>query len=79
MLGDGKKEVSIVSVVYPCGTVVVHHWNIFRMFVLLLNLLILICLSLSEHATFNSISRRTGGGNENSLSHIRRRPDMRSG
>ena len=53
---------------------VYHHLVIFHLLIFLLNLLILIYLYLSEHATFKSISRIRGGGNENQLSHSRRSP-----
>ena len=48
---DGGDKVSIVPFVYTRGTVIVST---------LANL-----SSLSEHATFKSISRRRGGENEN--------------
>ena len=62
MLGDGVEEFSIVPVVYPCGMVVSHHLVIFCLLVLLLKLFILLCLSLSDHATFKIISRIRGIG-----------------
>ena len=77
---DGGDKVSIVPFVYPCGTVSVLSMGYFCLLVLLLKFPILLCLSLLEHATFKSISRRRRGGeNENLLSHISIRPGMRSG
>ena len=38
-----------------------HHLVIFSLLILILNILILIFLSLSDHATFGSISKRRGG------------------
>ena len=60
MLGDGGGEVSIVPVVYPRGTFSVSSLFLFPLLFILLHLLVLIFLSLSEHAIFKSISRRRG-------------------
>ena len=76
---DGGDEVNYVPFVYPYGTVSVSSLGSFHLLVLLLNPPILLCLFLSEHTTFRSISRERGGENENSLSHSRRRPGRRSG
>ena len=78
MLGDGQKEVSIVSVVYPCGTVSVLLLSYFRLLVLILNLLILLLFYLLENSILKIISIRRGRGKENSLRKTRRRPDTRS-
>ena len=51
------------------------HCTLYFLFILL----VLLCLSLSEHATFKSISIRIGGENENSSSHSRRRLGRRGG
>ena len=79
VLGGGGGDVTIVPIVYPRGTVSVSSLGSFFWLALLLNLLILFCLSLSEHATSKSISIIRGGGDENSLSHSSRSPGMRSG
>ena len=76
ILGYGGDEFSIVYFYILVGRLVFSHWVICCLLVLLLYLLILLCLSLLEHATFKSISKRRGGGNENSLSRSRRRPGM---
>ena len=77
---DGADKVNIVTFVYPRGTVSVSSLGSFSS--------VgssskpshpSLPLSLSEHATFKSISRRRGRENEDSLSHRRRRPGMRSG
>ena len=54
LLGNGVEEVSIVPVVYPCGTVIISTLVFLRLLILLLNLLILLLLSLSNHATLKS-------------------------
>ena len=70
---------SLKSLLYILvGRLVLLHLVHFRILVLLLNLLILIFLYLSEHATFNIISRIIGGGKK-LLSHNRRMPGTRSG
>ena len=79
MLGGVYEEVSIVPIVYPRGTVSISPLGSFFLLVLLLKLLVLLLLSLSEHTTFNSNSRRTGGRNENIFSHRNIRLGMRSG
>ena len=48
MIGGGGEEVSIVPVYILVGRLVSHHFVIFRLLVLLLNLLILFLLSLSQ-------------------------------
>ena len=78
MLGDGIEDISMLPVVYPRGTVSVSSLGYFCMLVLLLNLLILLCLSLLEYATLKSISIIRGGEHENPLIHSRRRLGMRS-
>ena len=47
MLGDRGEDVSIVHVVYPREAVSVSPMGYFFLLVLLINLLILLCLSLS--------------------------------
>ena len=62
MLGGGGEEVSVVPVVYNHGRLVSHHLVLFRLLVIILNFLILLYLSLSEHSIFKSISRIGGVG-----------------
>ena len=76
---DGGDEVNIVPFVYPRGTVIVSSLGSFLSVGYSSKPSHPSCLSLLEHATFKSISKRRGGENENSLSHSRRRPSMRSG
>ena len=76
---DGVDEVNIVPFVYPHGTVSVSSLGYFSSVGCFLNLPILLCLSLLEHATSKIILRRRGGENENALSHSRRRLGMSSG
>ena len=52
------------------GWLVSYHTIIFCLLVILINLLIILYLSLSEHAIFKIISRRRCRGRENTLSHI---------
>ena len=63
VIGGGGEYVSIVPVVYPHGTVSVLSLGYFSSVGSSLNLLILLCLSLFENATFKSISRIRGRGN----------------
>ena len=80
VIGYGGEDVSIVHVVYPRGTVIISSLG---------SLLYVgssskpsntyFTISLLEHATLKSISRRRGRRNKNSLSHRRSSPGMRSG
>ena len=78
MLGVGGDEVSVMSVVYPCGMVSVSSLGYFPLLVHHLNLLIspFLSISLSEYTVLKSISRRRRGGSENTSSHRRRRPGV---
>ena len=78
VLGDGGEDVSIALFLYTCGAVSVSSLGSFGLLVIILKHIILLCLSLLEHATFNSISIIRWVGNGNSLSHSRRRSGMRS-
>ena len=61
VLGGGCEELSIVPVLYTCGKVsVLSLGYFFYLLVILLNLLILIFLFISKHATFNITSRKRG-------------------
>ena len=51
MLGDRGEDVSILPFYILVGWSVSHHLVLFRLLVLLLNLLVILCLSLSEQAT----------------------------
>ena len=62
----------------PVGRLVSHQLILFLLFVHHLNPLVLPFLSISEYTTFKSISRRRGGGSENTSGHTRRRPDASS-
>ena len=53
--GGGGDEVSIMPVFTPVDQLLTYHSIIFCLLVLLLNLLILLFLSLLEHAIFKSI------------------------
>ena len=79
VLGDGGEEVSIFPVLYPRGTVSVSSLGTFSSVGSSSKRSHPSFFSLSEHATLKSISRRRGVGNENLLSHSRRRPVMRIG
>ena len=77
---DGGNEVNIVPFVYPRGTVSVSSLGyFFSVGSSSKPSHPSLALSLGARTTFKSISRRRGGENENSLSHSRRRPHMRSG
>ena len=77
---DGGDDVNIVPFVYPCGTVSVSSLGSFSSVgSSSKSSHPYLPLSLSEHTTLKSISRRRGEENENSLSHSRRRPGMRRG
>ena len=76
---DGGDDVNYMPFVYPRGTVSVSSLGSFLSVDSSSKPPILLCLSLSEHTTFKSISRGRGGENENPFSHSRRRPGRRSG
>ena len=61
------------------GWLVSHHSFIFCLLVILLNIIIITCLSLLEQDIFKTISIRIEGGIRDLSSHIRRRPCMRRG
>ena len=63
---DGVDEFSIVTFIYPCGTVIVSSLGYFSSNGSSSKLSHpYLPFSLSEHATFKSISRRRRGGKEN--------------
>ena len=62
----------------PVGRLVSHHSVLFRLLVYHIHFLLLTFLSFSKYTVFKSISRRWGGGSENTSSHRSRRPGMRS-
>ena len=77
---NGGDEVNIVPFVYPRGTASVSSLGCFSSVGYYYKPSHpSLPLSFLEHATLKSILRRRGGENENSLSHSRRRPCMRSG
>ena len=79
MLGGGGDEVSIMPVVFCCGTVIVSSFGSFLSVVSSSKIYHpSIPISLGVHHIQEYFKKIIGGGSENSLNH-RESPGMRSG